>query len=111
MRSFGAKRRHIFGMLWSEAVLLTFIAAAIGQVIWLQFAINTGLADGFTMSGTGKETDWVNTFWLHYIIICIVQYVVMLIIVSLGIIIPALIMRNTGITSLGADRSFRLLCA
>lgn len=88
MRSFGAKRRHIFGMLWSEAVLLTFIAAVIGQVIWLQFAINTGLADGFTMSGTGKETDWVNTFWLHYLIVCVIQYALLLAIVTLGMVVP-----------------------
>ncbi len=88
MRSFGAKRRHIFGMLWSEAALLTFIAAVIGQVIWLQFAINTGLADGFTMSGTGKETDWVNTFWLHYLIVCVIQYALLLAIVTLGMVVP-----------------------
>ena len=90
MRSFGAKRRHIFGMLWSEAALLTLIGCILGQLIWLQFAINTGMAEGFTMSGTGQETNWVNTFWLHYLIISIVQYLLMLAIVTLGMVVPTL---------------------
>ena len=88
MRSFGAKRRHIFAMLWKEAALLTFIAAVIGQTIWLQFAMNVGLADGFSRSGTGQEGDWVNTFWLHFLIVCAIQYVLLLIIVTLGMVVP-----------------------
>ena len=88
MRSFGAKRRHIFWMLWREAALLTFIAAVIGQIIWLQFAMNVGLAHGFTMSGTGQETDWVNTFWLHFLIVCAIQYLLLLAIVTLGMVVP-----------------------
>ena len=88
MRSFGAKRRNIFWMLWREAALLTFIAAVIGQIIWLQFAMNVGLAHGFTMSGTGQETDWVNTFWLHFLIVCAVQYLLLLAIVTFGMVVP-----------------------
>ena len=91
MRSFGAKRRHIFWMLWREAALLTFIAAVIGQIIWLQFAINVGLAHGFTISGTGHETNWVNSFGLHYLIICIIQYLILLAIVTLGMVVPTFI--------------------
>ena len=91
LRSFGAKRRSIFRMVWSEITLLTLIACIIGQIIWLQFAINFGLSKGQTMTGTGQESDWVSTFWLHFLIICIIQYVLMLVIVTLGIIIPALI--------------------
>jgi ABC-type antimicrobial peptide transport system permease subunit len=91
MRSFGAKRRHIFAMLWKEAALLTFIAAVIGQVIWLQFAMNVGLADGFSRSVSGQEEDWVNTFWLHFLIVCAIQYVLLLIIVTLGMVVPTVI--------------------
>ena len=91
MRSFGAKRRHIFWMLWREAALLTFIAAVIGQIIWLQFAMNVGLAHGFTISGTGHETDWVNSFGLHYLIICVIQYLILLAIVTLGMVVPTFI--------------------
>ena len=88
MRSFGAKRSNVFWMLWREAALLTFVASVIGWVIWLQFAMNIGLAQGFTMTGTGQETDWVNTFWLHFLIVCAIQYVLLLIIVTLGMVVP-----------------------
>ena len=88
MRSFGAKRSNVLWMLWREAALLTFVACVIGWVIWLQFAMNIGLAQGFTMTGTGQETDWVNTFWLHYLVICAIQYVLLLIIVTIGMVVP-----------------------
>lgn len=91
MRSFGAKRRNIFGMIWKEAALLTLIASIIGQLLWLQIALKFGLANGSIDVMTGRETDWVNDFWLHFLIICVIQYLVMLVIVTLGIIIPALI--------------------
>ncbi|MCR5433759.1 MAG: ABC transporter permease, partial [Bacteroidaceae bacterium] len=91
LRSFGAKRRNIFWMVWSEITLLTLIACIIGQIIWMQFAINFGLSKGQTMTGNGQETDWVNTFWLHFLIICVIQYLLMLVIVTLGILVPSLI--------------------
>jgi len=91
MRSFGAKRRNIFGLVWKEVALLSFVACIIGQLLWLQIAIQWGLADGNVDVMTGRETDWVNNFWLHFLIICGIQYLVMLVIVTLGIIIPALI--------------------
>ena len=91
LRSFGAKRRDILCMVWGEISLLTLVACIIGQIIWLQFAINYGLSQGLTITGTGKETDWVSTFWQHFLIVCVVQYVLMLVIVTLGILVPALI--------------------
>ena len=91
MRSFGAKRRDIFLMVWGEIALLTLVACFIGWIIWLQFALNFGLSKGQSMSSNGNETDWVNTFWLHFLIICVIQYILMLVIVTLGIIIPTLI--------------------
>ena len=91
MRSFGAKRRHIFGMLWREAALLTLIACVFGQSIWFQFAMNVGLAEGYSRSGTGQDADWVSTFWQHFLIVSAVQYVLLLAIVTLGILVPTLI--------------------
>lgn len=88
MRSFGAKRRDIFWMLWREAALLTLIAAVVGQIIWLQFAMNIGLAKGHTLSGTGQESDWLSIFWLHYLVVCAIQYIILLIIVTLGMVVP-----------------------
>ena len=88
MRSFGAKRRDIFWMIWSEAALLTLLACIVGQLIWFQFAINMDLSDGLSMSGTGRERNWVEIFWLHYLVICVIQYVIMLCVVSIAIAIP-----------------------
>jgi ABC-type antimicrobial peptide transport system permease subunit len=91
MRSFGAKRGNIFGMVWKEVALLTLIACIIGWIIWLQFAFNIGVAKGMSEVKTGLESDWVNTFWLHYGIICLIQYILLLTIVTIGMIIPSLI--------------------
>jgi len=88
MRSFGAKRRNIFWMIWGEGAMLTLLACIIGQIVWLQFAINIGLADGGIRATSLRETDWVNTFWLHFLIVCAIQYVLLLIIVTLGMVVP-----------------------
>ena len=92
MRSFGAKRCNIFWMIWGEGALLTLFACIVGQLIWLQLAINGAYVknSGMLPPGIG-ETDWVSTFWQHFLIICIIQYLLMLIIVTAGIITPSLI--------------------
>ena len=91
MRSFGAKRRHIFRMIWGEGALLTLLACILGQFIWLQFAVNIGLADGGIRATSLHEADWVNTFGLHFLVVCVVQYAVLLAIVTLGILVPTVI--------------------
>ena len=88
MRSFGAKRRHLFWMIWGEGALLTLLACILGQFIWLQFAVNIGLADGNIRATSLREPDWVNTFWLHYLIVCAIQYLLLLAIVTLGMVVP-----------------------
>ena len=88
MRSFGAKRRDIFLMVWGEAALLTLLACIVGQLIWFQFAISMDFSPGLSMSGTGRERNWVEIFWLHYLVICVVQYLLMLAVVTLAIIVP-----------------------
>lgn len=91
MRSFGAKRRTIFFMIWKEAALLTFIACLIGQFLWMQIAINGGLAEGNISLKSGRETDWITQFWPHFIMVCGAQYLFILFIVTIGIITPSLI--------------------
>ena len=88
MRSFGAKRRNIFWMVWGEGALLTLLACILGQLIWLQFALNIGLADGGVRATSLHEADWVNTFWLHFLVVCAMQYLLLLAIVTLGMVIP-----------------------
>ena len=91
MRSFGAKRRHIFRMIWGEGVVLTLLACIVGQIVWFQFAINIGLSDGGIRATSLRETDWVDTFALHFLIVSAVQYVLLLAIVTLGMVVPTLI--------------------
>ena len=91
MRSFGAKRRTIFFMIWKEAALLTFIACLIGQFLWMQIAINGGLAEGNISLKSGRETDWITQFWPHFLMVCGAQYLFILFIVTIGIITPSLI--------------------
>ena len=88
MRSFGAKRRHLFWMIWGEGALLTLLACIVGKFIWLQFAVNIGLADGNIRATSLRETDWVSTFWLHFLIVCAIQYLLLLAIVTLGMVVP-----------------------
>jgi hypothetical protein len=88
MRSFGAKRRHLFWMIWGEGALLTLLACIVGQLIWLQFAVNIGLADGNIRATSLREPDWVNTFWLHFLVVCAIQYLLLLAIVTLGMVVP-----------------------
>ena len=91
MRSFGAKRRDIFRMIWQEAALLTFVACIIGQVISFQFAMNGLLFSGEIIPNPQFEPDWVAQFWPHFLVVSAVQILLLLAIVTLGIIIPALI--------------------
>jgi len=91
MRSFGAKRRHLFWMIWGEGALLTLLACILGQLIWLQFAINIGLADGGIRATSLREADWVDSFWPHFLIVSTVQYLILLAIVTLGMVVPTFI--------------------
>ena len=91
MRSFGAKRRNIFWMIWGEGAMLTLLACIIGQIVWLQFAINIGLADGGIRATSLHEADWVDSFWPHFLIVSTVQYALLLAIVTLGMVVPTFI--------------------
>lgn len=92
LRSFGAKRRHIFLQIWGEGAILTALAVFVGCLVWFQFAIHWDvLSDGGAYGASGRETDWVAQFWPHFLIVSGIQYLLMLAIVTLGILIPSLI--------------------
>ena len=71
------------------------IMRSFGQVLWLQFALRVGFANGLNEIKTGQESDWVTSFWPHFFVVCGVQYLVLLAIVTLGIIVPSLIAMYT----------------
>ena len=93
MRSFGAKRRHLFWMICGEGALLTFFACIVGQFIWLQFALSIqyGMGDGHLPANSDQAVDLFSYFWPHFLIVCVVQYLVLLAIVTLGMVVPAFI--------------------
>ena len=92
MRSFGAKRRDVFSMIWGEAAVLTALAWFVGCFVWFQFAICADLfSNGGAYGGSGRETDWVTQFWPHFLVVSAVQYVLLLAVVTLGILVPTLI--------------------
>ena len=90
MRAFGASTRRIFLTLLAEGAILTLLATLLGDFIWLQFIASwPWLSDGNVMVTSGLETDWVTQFWPHFIIISLIVYLLLLVIVSLGIALPA----------------------
>ena len=92
MRSFGAKRRHIFLQIWGEGTILTALAVFVGCLIWFQFAIHWDvLSNGNAYGSSGRETDWVTQFWPHFLIVSAVVYLLIQAVVTLGMVIPTLL--------------------
>ena len=92
MRSFGAKRCHIFWMIWGEGAVLTALAWMVGCLVWFQFAISADLlSEGGAYGRSGRETDWVSQFWPHFLVVSVVQYLILLAIVTLGMVVPTFI--------------------
>lgn len=90
MRAFGASKMRIFWTFLAEGAILTLLATFVGDIIWLQFIASWPLlSDGNVRGTSGLETDWVTQFWPHFIIISLIVYLLLLVIVSLGIALPA----------------------
>ena len=93
MKTFGASRKNIVGMLLGEGFVLTIIGSIIGFACFLQYVISEGL---YTSNSYGpKDVSgvidcWVNNFSEHFMIVSGVILVLLLIVVSIGILIPAL---------------------
>lgn len=90
MRAFGASKMRIFWTLIAEGAILTLLATLLGDFVWLQFTASWDLlSKGNIMSSSGMENDWVTQFWPHFLIISLIVYLLLLVIVSLGIALPA----------------------
>ena len=93
-KTFEARRSTLLNQVIWENLVLTLLGGIVGQFSWLQFALNIGLADGNIRATSLREPDWVNTSWLHYLIVCAVQYVLLLSIVTLGMVVPTFLVMN-----------------
>jgi ABC-type antimicrobial peptide transport system permease subunit len=90
MRAFGASKTRIFCTLLAEGAILTLLATLLGDFIWLQFIASwPWLSDGNVRGTSGLETDWVTQFWPHFLIISLIVFLLLLVIVSIGIALPA----------------------
>lgn len=90
LRSFGARRGHIVGMLVGESVVLVLAAYIIGVLAYLQYALRNGLDDGFDGNAVANAADtWVSHFGEHFAIISAIVLVILVVCVVIGTLIPA----------------------
>ncbi len=94
MLSFGGTPNYIMCMLMGEGVLLTTIAVIIGCLIYLQYGFMEGLANDYLGDMLNVNTvlmgsSWIDNFPLHFIIVSGIIWVLMMIVVLIGIYIPA----------------------
>ena len=88
--SFGATPARIVGQLLGEGAVLTTIATVVGCFIYAQYALSEGLNMGMNqdwMQHTGQY--WIDSFAQHFFIVSLIVYVILLIVVSIGVYIPA----------------------
>lgn len=91
LKSFGARPACIVrSMLW-EGCIITVLAWATGCMLYLQYAMNNGLADKERLAFSTEvlPRDWATDFTIHFIVISSIVLVLVLAVVLAGIYIPA----------------------
>ncbi len=92
MLTFGATPNRIVRMLMSEGAVLTIISALIGFGIYLIYALNEGLSNGaYRYPGfpSGRPAYLIEDFTFHFCFVSAVILIITLIVVMLGIWLPA----------------------
>ncbi len=94
MRSFGASKGRIFREFLSEGFVLTAICHIVGCFLFFQYAYSYGLSTGIAIDEellpylrTGDS--WLNHFAPHFLAVGIFIYLIILLTVSIGILIPS----------------------
>lgn len=88
MLSYGATPRRIRLQLMGEGMVLTTVATLIGCFLYLQYGLSEGLNKGNAwMQAT--TPCWVDHFGLHFAIVSLIIYFILLVVVLVGIYIPA----------------------
>src|SRR5699024_11644783 len=88
MLSFGATRSDIVRLLMGEGTVLTVVASLTGFLLYLQYALKEGLAKGQNWVES-TESYWVSDFTSHYLLVSLVIFLILLVVVLVGIYIPA----------------------
>ena len=92
MLSFGARPQNIVRMLLGEGWVLTTIGTLLGCLVYLQYAWKEGLYStnwGSWSPEVASPAYWINHFGWHFLATSLVVYILLLIVVSVGIWIPA----------------------
>ena len=88
MRAFGATKRRIMGMFLAEGFVLTTFSMFITCILYINY-VKTGLGELCIPSSTQPDPTWVADKPLHFLIISGIVYLIILLTVSIGILIPS----------------------
>ena len=91
MRAFGATKRRIMGMFLAEGFVLTTLSMFITSILYLNY-VKTGLGSlciNPQLPQCQPDPTWVADKPLHFCILAGIVYVIICIVVSIGIAIPA----------------------
>lgn len=89
MRSFGATSGFIMRMLLGEGFVLCTLAFVVGCFGYLQYALKEGLYGMNSFMSRIAADDWVSSFGTHFLGVSLIIYIIMLIVVLIGIYLPA----------------------
>lgn len=90
MRSFGATRWRILRKMLGEGVLLYTVSFILADIIYLQIVLSTGMVSDRNMGQLIGEASWIEQFWPHFAIVSAVVYLLILLLVCIGVLIPTL---------------------
>lgn len=88
MRSFGATPGHIVRMLLGEGAVLCTVSFLMGCFAYFQYAFKEGLSNGANWNEVASD-DWVSHFGPHFAGVSLIVYLILLVVVGIGIYIPA----------------------
>ena len=90
LRSYGAVRGNITGMLIGESVVMATVAVTIGCFVYLQYALKEGLSNGVINNNNYlQQQSWVTNFGEHFAIVSAIVYALIIICVVVGTYFPA----------------------
>lgn len=90
MKAYGATRRKVFGMLVGEAMTVTVAGWIVGSLAYLHYALKEGLSGGLEESISNFPAGcWITDFWTHFGIVSAAVLAVLLVIVFIGVSMPA----------------------
>lgn len=88
LKSFGATSGKMVRLFLIEGLILTTVSVFLGAVIYLQYALHTGLYQPENTCYSPFVHYWYESFKLHYLIVSAVVWLLMVLIVSFGIYVP-----------------------